>query len=245
MTSTICNLEKTAKLLPGAPVLKLLVVVIGLLGVAVPALSFAAPLEPVDCVDPFIGTLGDGDVYPEATLPFGFIQVSPDTGPASGSSGYKFNKNITGMAGPLYGELSVFPLTGELKNPSALAATGKSAEAASPGYYTVTLAPWDVKVELTSTKHPALHRHTFPAADTARVAVDAGHCLFGTDISWQSAKLNGRPWNQAWLRHADIIDGGTLDLVMTAMPSSWGSTHRPPSISVPALTTKKYRSIFI
>jgi putative alpha-1,2-mannosidase len=51
-----------------------------------------------------------------------------------------------------------------------------------------------------------------------------------------SAKLNGQPWNQAWFRHGDIIDGGTLDLEVTATPSHWGSAVRPPSVSAPATT---------
>jgi predicted alpha-1,2-mannosidase len=78
-----------------------------------------------------------------------------------------------------------------LQNPSTLTSTGKSAEAASPGYYTVTLAPWQVKVELTATKHVALHRHTFPASEQARVLVDVGHVLYGTGAGWNSAKPVG------------------------------------------------------
>jgi predicted alpha-1,2-mannosidase len=161
--------------------------------------SAADTPEPVDCVDPFIGTTGQGGVYPGVTLPFGFIQVSPDTGVGSEAAGYKFDKNITGfsqqhisgMGGPMFGEISILPLTGALTNPAQLVAAGKSAEAASPGYYTVTLAPWNVKVELTATRHVALHRQTFPASDQAHIVVDVGHCLYGTDASWSSAKPIG------------------------------------------------------
>ncbi|MBC8101920.1 MAG: glycoside hydrolase family 92 protein, partial [Cytophagales bacterium] len=45
----------------------------------------------------------------------------------------------------------------------------------------------------------------------------------------QSATLNGRPWNQAWLRHAEIAKGGDLVLVMGPRPSSWGTSALPPS----------------
>ncbi len=167
---------------------------------ALPLSAFAAETRPnIDYVDPFIGTMGGGNVYPGATLPFGFIQVSPDTGPGSGAGGYKFDKKITGfsqqhisgMGGPLFGQISLFPLTGELKDPSNLSATGKSDESASPGYYTVTIAPWDVKVELTATKHVALHRHTFPANDESRLVLDVGHVLYGTGSSWGTAKPIG------------------------------------------------------
>lgn len=30
-------------------------------------------------VDPFIGTAGEGHTYPGATVPFGMVQLSPDT----------------------------------------------------------------------------------------------------------------------------------------------------------------------
>ncbi len=38
-----------------------------------------APQEPVDCVDPMIGTGFHGHTYPGATTPFGMVQLSPDT----------------------------------------------------------------------------------------------------------------------------------------------------------------------
>jgi predicted alpha-1,2-mannosidase len=50
----------------------------------------------------------------------------------------------------------------------------------------------------------------------------------------QSAELNGKPLDQAWFRHADIADGGTLILEMADHPSlQWGSAPReaPPSMS--------------
>ncbi|WP_210516010.1 GH92 family glycosyl hydrolase [Hymenobacter terricola] len=161
--------------------------------------SGPASLAPIDCVDPFIGTLGEGNVYPGATVPFGFIQASPDTGPGSGAAGYKLNRAITGfsqqhlsgMGGPLYGEVSLLPLTGPLAAPAHLAAAGKSAETASPGYYGVTLAPWNTRAELTATRHVALHRYTFPAHEQAHIVVDVGACLYGTGADWNSAQPIG------------------------------------------------------
>jgi predicted alpha-1,2-mannosidase len=35
----------------------------------------------------------------------------------------------------------------------------------------------------------------------------------------QSVKLNGKPLNQIWFRHADIINGGTLELQMGNTPN--------------------------
>lgn len=50
----------------------------------------------------------------------------------------------------------------------------------------------------------------------------------------QSAALNGRPLDRAWLHHDELARGGTLDLTMGDTPSAWGRTDRPPSVSKPA-----------
>ena len=50
----------------------------------------------------------------------------------------------------------------------------------------------------------------------------------------QSAQLNGRPLARAWLRHEEIVAGGTLELVMGPQPNKqWGAdaAQRPPSLS--------------
>lgn len=156
----------------------------------------ARAAELVDEVDPFIGTTGGGNVYPGPTLPFGFLQPGPDTGVGSSAPGYKHNKHvvgfsqqrISGMGGPIYGQVSLFPMTGEIENPSDITSTGKSAEEALPGYYSVTLAPWDVKTEITTADRTAFYRYTFPKGEAvSRVLVDVGHCLFGTRTGWGSA----------------------------------------------------------
>ncbi len=47
----------------------------------------------------------------------------------------------------------------------------------------------------------------------------------------QSATLNGKPLDQAWFRHAQIAQGGTLELTMGSAPTAWGTTNPPPSLS--------------
>ncbi|MEU7905833.1 GH92 family glycosyl hydrolase [Actinoplanes sp. NPDC049118] len=51
----------------------------------------------------------------------------------------------------------------------------------------------------------------------------------------QSATLHGRPLHRAWLRHSDIVGGGTLWLTMGQSPSGWArqADARPPSMSQP------------
>ena len=157
-------------------------------------------------MDPFIGTTGPGNTYPGPTLPWGFVQPGPDTvGTASGAGGYKNSRlvngfsqqHINGMGGPLYGEISLFPYSGDaVAEPPAIVSTGKSDESATPGYYAVTLAPWDVKVELAATKYVAFQRQTFPARGVARVLVDVGHCLFASGPP--TLPKTGPGWNGAF-----------------------------------------------
>jgi len=49
----------------------------------------------------------------------------------------------------------------------------------------------------------------------------------------QSARLNGRALNRTFLRHAEIAEGGVLELEMGPEPSAWGTSRqaRPPSQS--------------
>jgi predicted alpha-1,2-mannosidase len=42
------------------------------------------------------------------------------------------------------------------------------------------------------------------------------------NIYIQSAKWNGVPFDENYLRHTDIADGGVLEFVMGAKPSQWG-----------------------
>jgi predicted alpha-1,2-mannosidase len=44
------------------------------------------------------------------------------------------------------------------------------------------------------------------------------------NIYIQSVKLNGRPYSKTYIRHSDIVKGGTLEYTMGPMPNkSWGS----------------------
>ncbi len=50
------------------------------------------------------------------------------------------------------------------------------------------------------------------------------------NIYIQSAKLNGRPLNRAWLRYDEIAAGGKLELEMGAAPNeNWGVQELPPN----------------
>ncbi len=155
------------------------------------ATGFSKPV--VDEVNPMIGTAEHGHVYPGATVPFGMVQLSPDTRDNTwdGSSGYHYSdssilgfshNHLTGTGCPDLGNILLMPTVGELKLvPGANVGEGYRArfshadEISRPGYYCVLLPDYNVKVELTATARAGFHRYTFPAADAGHIVVDLQH----------------------------------------------------------------------
>ncbi len=161
-------------------------------------LGFSAcqsPKEPVDYVNPFIGTGGHGHTYPGATLPFGMVQLSPDTRLTGwdGCSGYHYSDSViygfshthlsgTGIAD--YCDILLMPTTGKYylnngakkghKNGYA-SLFSKKTEKASPGYYTVKLSDYGITVELTATLRAGLQKYHFPKGKKAYVTLDLTH----------------------------------------------------------------------
>lgn len=148
-------------------------------------------------VDPFIGTGAHGHTYPGASMPFGMIQVSPDTRLTGwdGCSAYHFTDSVvygfshthlSGTGCSDYGDILVMPGTGKIhwksgaeSGPDAGYASrfthGDPGERAFPGYYAVHLDDYDTDVELTCTDRCAFHRYTFPETDSAWVILDLEH----------------------------------------------------------------------
>ena len=62
----------------------------------------------------------------------------------------------------------------------------------------------------------------------------------------ESAKLNGKPLDKPWFRHADIAGGGTLALEMGDTPNtSWGTSPQdaPPSMSSSSANKRKRHQV--
>lgn len=148
-------------------------------------------------VNPFIGTLGDGNVFAGACLPHGFVKLGPDTKSFSGASGYKRKQpingfshlHITGMGGPLYGNIQLMPTTGPVNGLDH--SSEPSDEKCSPGYYAVRLDRYNVKAELTATAHVGYHQYAFPKSNAAHILVDVGATLYGTGRDWNSSVAVG------------------------------------------------------
>lgn len=146
-------------------------------------------------IDPFIGTGGHGHTYPGPTLPFGMVQLSPDTRLTGwdGCSGYHHSDEIvfgfshthlSGTGVGDYGDILFMPVTGvpHLNNgypdqPDLGYGSRfeKSQERAEAGYYRTFLKDYGIEVELTATERTGLHRYVFPKGQPGHVVVDLEH----------------------------------------------------------------------
>ncbi|NQX01827.1 glycoside hydrolase family 92 protein [bacterium] len=81
---------------------------------------------------------------------------------------------------------------------------------------------------------PVFSKITLKLGDSGKTLIIAAPGVTTENKYIQSATLNGKPWNQAWFRHRDIINGAELLLKMGPKPSNWGMKTPPPVIT-PAL----------
>jgi len=149
----------------------------------------------VKMVDPFIGTGGHGHTYPGATVPFGMVQLSPDTRGENwdGSSGYHYSDgtimgfshtHLSGTGAPEFCDVLFMPTVGDVQWLVGDESDSKSGyrsafrhenEKASPGYYRVLLDDDNILAELTATTRTGFHRYTFPKSDRANLIIDLQH----------------------------------------------------------------------
>ncbi len=143
-------------------------------------------------VDPFIGTGGHGHTFPGAMVPFGMVQLSPDTRMENwdGSSGYHYSDktimgfshtHLSGTGAPEFCDILLMPTTGQVnvlvgdENDSSTGYRSKFShnnESASPGYYKVFLDDYHVTAELTATTRTGFHRYIFPKSDCSNIIID-------------------------------------------------------------------------
>ncbi|MFD7335610.1 GH92 family glycosyl hydrolase [Streptomyces violascens] len=158
---------------------------------AAPAAQAAPPAgggQLTDLVDPFIGTENEGNTYPGAAVPFGMVQLSPDTGHNTGYDhaqdhirGFS-SVHLSGVGCGLGGDLPTLPTTGDITETDYARYAAKfshATEKASPGHYSVGLES-GITAELTATTRTGVQRYTFPATDKANVLLNAGQSLHRT-----------------------------------------------------------------
>jgi predicted alpha-1,2-mannosidase len=157
-----------------------------------------------------IGTGGHGHCFPGATVPFGAVQLSPDTYDDGWDwcAGYhRSDSSIMGfththLSGTGCGDLLdvlLMPRTGEVKLEPGTREhpeTGYRSpfshddEIAEPGYYSVLLKDTGIHAELTATERTGLHQYTFPAgAQDAHFIVDLKHAYESPKDPVKTAEL--------------------------------------------------------
>ena len=140
-------------------------------------------------VNPMIGTGGHGHTYPGATVPFGMVQLSPDTridGSWDGCSGYHYSDNViygfshthlngTGVSD--YGDILLMPTMGEPSFDSKVYSStfSHNNEKASAGFYSVKLDKNNIDVRLTSSTRVGFHEYTFNESGLANIILDLNH----------------------------------------------------------------------
>ncbi|CCG52829.1 Putative hybrid glycoside hydrolase, group 92(-20) family protein precursor [Flavobacterium indicum GPTSA100-9 = DSM 17447] len=140
-------------------------------------------------VNPFIGTGGHGHTFPGATVPYGMVQLSPDTridGSWDGCSGYHYDDSIiygfshthlNGTGCSDYGDIMLMPTMGKPSfNPKEYSSNFKHGnEKASAGFYSVKLDKHNIDVRLTSSTRVGFHEYTFNEAGQANIILDLNH----------------------------------------------------------------------
>jgi predicted alpha-1,2-mannosidase len=151
-----------------------------------------AAKNPVEEPLPMVGTAEHGHAYPGAIVPFGMVQLSPDTPIRGwdGCSGYHYSDSAicgfshTHLAGTgcgCLGDVLLMPTVGEVRLEAGSAGKGYTSrfshadELAVPGYYRVLLQDPQVTAELTATIRCGFHKYTFPATDNAHIVLDLVH----------------------------------------------------------------------
>jgi predicted alpha-1,2-mannosidase len=149
----------------------------------------AAQTNYASLVNPFIGTGGHGHTYPGASMPFGMMQLSPDTRLEGwdGCGGYHYSDSLmygfshthlsgTGIAD--YCDVLLMPFTGEVKwkNTEYASSFSHKNEKAHAGYYEVLLDKHQIHASLSTSTRSGMHEYTFPAsAAEGKVLLDLKH----------------------------------------------------------------------
>src|SRR5215213_7603499 len=161
-------------------------------------------------VNPFIGTGGHGHTFPGAIVPYGMVQLSPDTRLTGwdGCSGYHYSDSVihgfshthlsgTGISD--YGDILLIPMVGR----DYSGRFQHRNETATPGYYSVKLDNENVLVELTATARVGMHRYTFPRSEDANIIIDLAHRDKVIDSGFRMLGVNmvvGWRRSQAWAK---------------------------------------------
>ena len=152
-----------------------------LLGALSPAALAQAAPDPLPLVNIFMGSTHNGATVPGASVPFGFVNLSPDTTNGS-TNGYDARSAVTGLSfthesgtggHSKYGNFRVLPTIGPLDPRNA--ALPRLKESGAPGFYQATLddGGQPVAIEASATRLGGIIRVTFPRGTDGNLLLDA------------------------------------------------------------------------
>ena len=165
-------------------------------------------------VNPFIGTGGHGHTYPGACMPFGMVQLSPDTRLSGwdGCSAYHYSDSLiygfshthlNGTGCSDYGDILLMPAI----NPQGPGRDSRASlfhhtdEEAQPGYYRVRLERWNILAELTATSRTGFHKYIYPGSSGNCVILDMEHRDMVLESQLEivsSTEIRGMRRSKAW-----------------------------------------------
>ena len=163
-----------------------------------------------------IGTGPDGHTFPGATVPFGMVQLSPDTEIKSFKQSYKWaagyryedhtilgfsETHFSGSGHSDLGDFLLQPVTGDVRlDPGDADKPGSGYrsrfshdhEKASPGYYAVDLLDYNIHAELTATPRVGVQRYTYPANKPEHVLLDLRSSIYNYPgkVLWSQMTLH-------------------------------------------------------
>lgn len=173
-------------------------------------------------VNPFVGTDFHGHTYPGAMVPFGMVQLSPDTrlDGWDGCSAYHYSDSVihgfshthlSGTGCSDYGDILFMPLQFQNTIPDKSWTTSSFShknEYAEPGYYRVFLDKNKIKAELTVSQRCGMHRYTFKNGNNKALLIDLEHRDEVIDAMFEiidSVTICGYRKSKAWARNQQIF----------------------------------------
>jgi len=135
-------------------------------------------------IDPFIGSVGDGNIFIGPSCPFGMVKPGPDCSKTS-NSGYSSDttQTIYGFSqvhvsgtggGPKYGNIAIMPYSGDFE--STKHESLRAGETTKVGYYSVLLKKWNIRTEITTSPKVAFYRFVFSKKQKG-IKIDLGEFL--------------------------------------------------------------------
>lgn len=158
--------------------------------IILPLLALSCSKDYSRYVNVFAGAADLGHCMPCASFPMGMIEVGPQSGNWSWdyTGGYQyrdttlygFSQNrMNGTGCPDYGDLLLFPYSGEWSAPEFLSGYQKENQTGEPGYYSVYLDDSGVFAEMTATEHVSIEHFQYDSPKDARVMIDFQNGITG------------------------------------------------------------------